>query len=104
MKNNNNNTIDAIDKMRNIINWVDYQNEDFNCKIRSISDIEKVYNYAIANDLEFVDNLPYNDYYTPKDNFKHSLAINKMLGYKLYDIEPISKATKNYFNKPVFKF
>lgn len=85
---------DAIDKMRAIIAWADWQNEDFNCKIKSIKDLEKIYDYVCANELEFIDNLPYNDYHTQEDNVKHALAINKLLGYKLYDVKKPSNEKK----------
>lgn len=72
--------INAIDKLRTIVNWADYQNEGFNQRIRTIEDIQKLYDYAQANDLEFLDE----PYQWGEGEQKHIKAINKLLGYKIY--------------------
>jgi hypothetical protein len=72
--------IDAIDKMRNIVAWADYQNEGFNLRVKSISDLEKLFDYANSNSLEFLDDTAYWE----EDEQKHIKAINKLLGYKIY--------------------
>jgi hypothetical protein len=46
----------AIDKMRIIVNWADNQAEYFNCLFTSISQIEKVFDFAKAKGYEFLDN------------------------------------------------
>lgn len=72
--------VSAIDKIRNIVSWADYQNEGFNERVKSISDLEKLYNYADKEGLEFLDDPAYWE----EDEEKHTKAINKLLGYKIY--------------------
>ena len=45
----------AIDKLRAIASWADYQNEGFNLQFTTINQIERVYDYAQKNNLEFMD-------------------------------------------------
>lgn len=73
----------SIEKMRKIVNWANFQNEDFNYKVKTISDWEKLFDYCEKEDIEFIDNIPYNDYYTYENNQRYMTEINKMLGYKL---------------------
>lgn len=77
----------AADKLRAIHNWMDWQSEDFNDKIQSIPDIEKVYDYTNANDLEFIDKLDL----PAIEVLKHHKAVNKILGYKLFYTSPKRK-------------
>lgn len=72
--------ISAIDKIRNIVSWADYQNEGFNERVKSISDLEKLYDYADKEGLEYLDQSAYWE----EDEEKHITAINKLLGYKIY--------------------
>lgn len=47
----------SANKLRSIVSWLDYQNEDLNYKFRSISDIEKAFDYCRkSQDVEFLDN------------------------------------------------
>jgi len=49
-------TVTAIEKMRNVISWANWQNETLNDKFKSISDIEKAYDYCQKHEvLEFLD-------------------------------------------------
>lgn len=45
----------AIDKLRAIVNWANFQNESFNQKFSDIKSLEKLYDYAQKHDLEFMD-------------------------------------------------
>lgn len=47
--------ISAIQKMRNIVAWANYQNEGFNDRFKTIKQIEKAYDFCIENDFEFLD-------------------------------------------------
>lgn len=76
----------AIEEMRNIVSLFDQHEEDFNSRIRSANDFILLYEYIINNGLEFIDNLPYNDYMDEDDNLFHAKSINKMLGYHIYNI------------------
>lgn len=69
--------MEAIDKLRNIVAWADYQNEHFNQKFKSVSDIEAVYNFCMENNLEFIDDLHLFD----QEGCK---KVEKLLGYSIY--------------------
>ena len=46
----------SIDKMRIVVSWADYQSEGLNERFKSISDIEKAFDYCKESDLvEFLD-------------------------------------------------
>jgi viroplasmin and RNaseH domain-containing protein len=45
----------AIEKIRNIVAWANYQNEGFNLLFKSIEQIEKAYDFCIENGFEFLD-------------------------------------------------
>jgi len=45
----------AIEKLRAVKNWADWQNEYINEKFQSIKGLEKAFDYAQANNLEFID-------------------------------------------------
>lgn len=62
--------IEAVDKLRNIANWIDWMDENFNSTIRSVSDFEKLYDYCQKSEIyEFADQLP-------------DRIVKKILGYK----------------------
>lgn len=47
----------STNKLRKMLNWLDYQNESLNDRFKSISDIEKAYDYCRkSQDVEFLDN------------------------------------------------
>jgi hypothetical protein len=48
--------MNAIEKLRAIASWADWQSEAINYEFKSIKGIEKAYNYAQKNNLEFIDN------------------------------------------------
>lgn len=74
----------ACDKLRDIAQWLNWQNENFNTEFKSISDIEKVYDACQKHDLEFADNL---DWESDEDE-EYLLAkeVNEILGYDYYNV------------------
>jgi hypothetical protein len=48
--------MNAIEKLRAINTWANWQSEAINYEFKSIKGIEKAYNYAQKNNLEFIDN------------------------------------------------
>lgn len=76
--------MDAIDKVRLMANWFDFQSEHFNQRIKTVNDIEKVYDYAVANDLEFMDEDYLFGELEEKERDRHMNVVNKMLRYKIY--------------------
>jgi hypothetical protein len=79
----NNTTMKAIEKMRAIVQWADYQSEYTNFKFKTIDDIEKIYDYCQANDLKFCDWNYLSDMGADNCN-KHAKAISKILKYNIY--------------------
>lgn len=45
----------AIDKLRIMQSWFDYQSEAFNMLFTSLKQLEQVFDYAQKNSLEFMD-------------------------------------------------
>lgn len=75
----------AIDLIRAIKAWADWQEESFNKKIKTVSHWEKLYKYAQDNNLEFLDYESFvNSDLTDEEILKHKKNINKILGYKIY--------------------
>ena len=71
----------AIDKLRNIVKWADYQNEGFNDRFKSVADIEKAFDYCHAKGLEFLDSQSLNqleddEFKTVKNELKTLLGYN----------------------------
>ena len=64
----------AVNKIRAIAAWADYQSEYFNEQFKSVADMERVYDYCQHTGVEFADDL-----IEP-----HTSEINKILGYKIY--------------------
>lgn len=74
----------ACDKLRRIANWLDYQDESFNDKFKSITDIEKCFDACERHDLEFADNLDWEEGDTEDEEYLLACDVNKILGYKYY--------------------
>lgn len=49
--------ISAVDKLRNIVNWYGWQNENFAQRFKTVLQLEQVYDFAKNNDFEFLDDL-----------------------------------------------
>lgn len=74
--------ITAAEKLRNIANWLDYQDENFNDRMTSIQMIEQVYDACNECDLEFADDLDWED--EDDEEFKLAKKINEIFGYPYY--------------------
>jgi hypothetical protein len=71
-----------IDKLRIIVNWANYQNEGFNDRFKSISDIEKAYDYCVENDIEFLDELQH--YLDKEERLKIVNDLKGILDYPIF--------------------
>jgi hypothetical protein len=69
--------MNAIDKLREITNWCNWQNEYINQNFKSIKGIEQAFNYAREHDLEFIDNDYLLDNFEGKELETHLKAIKK---------------------------
>lgn len=74
----------ACDKLRRIVNWLNYQDESFNQEMKTISDIEKVFDACERHNLEFADNLDWEDGDTEDEEYLLAEEVNEILGYRYY--------------------
>ena len=77
----------ACDKLRRMAKWLDYQDENFNDKFKSIADIEKCFDACELYFLDFADNLNWEDGDTDDDEYLLACEVNEILGYKYYKTE-----------------
>lgn len=63
----------AIEKLRTMVTWANFQDEGKNICFRSVKDIETAYDYCQEIDMEFVDML----------SESQQLALENRLGYCL---------------------
>lgn len=76
--------ITSVEKFRKINNWLNNQNEGVNYKFKSISDIEKVYDYCKKSDLiEFVDQQSLL-YLSTKEYKQVIKEVTEILGYNIF--------------------
>lgn len=47
--------MEAIEKLRQMTEWFNLQSEYFNQRFKTVEQLEKVYDYAKKNNLEFLD-------------------------------------------------
>ena len=76
----------ACDKLRRMVNWLNYQDENFNDKFQSIADIERCFDACERHGLEFADNLDWEDDDTGYEEYQLACDVNEILGYKYYRI------------------
>ena len=76
----------ACDKLRRIANWLDYQDENFNDKFQSVADIEKCFDACERHDLEFADDLDWEDDDTEDEARLLAKDVNEILGYRYYKV------------------
>ena len=77
--------ITAIEKIEAIKNWCDWMDYSFVEKIKSVSDLEKLFDFASSNNIEFVDyNGLSNATDTDKEAHDYMKQIEKILRYKVY--------------------
>lgn len=78
----------AVEKIRAIVYWLDYQAEGFNLKFQSISDIEKAYDYCTnSSRAEFLD-YDYMRYMKDEDLEEHNKIVKEvteLLGYNIFN-------------------
>ena len=74
----------ACDKLRRMVEWLNWQDENFNDKFQSVADIEKCFDACDKHDLEFADNLYWEDGDTEDEEYLLACDVNKILGYKYY--------------------
>lgn len=75
----------ACDKLRRMVQWLNWQDENFNDKMTSVSMIEQVFDACEKHDLEFADNLDWED--TDDEEYLLAKDVNKILGYEYYITE-----------------
>ena len=76
--------MEAIDKLRALINWANYQSEVFNERFISIGDIEIVYDYCqLHNSLEFLDSESLS-YLSNEEYDKVVSEVCLLLGYSIF--------------------
>lgn len=76
----------ACDKLREIANWLDYMDENFNNKFKSIADIERCYDACQAHSLEFADTLDWCDADDTDEEYVFAKEVNNILGFKYYNV------------------
>lgn len=76
----------ACDKLRRMVEWLNYQDENFNDKFQSVADIEKCFDACERHGLEFADNLDWEDDDTGYEEYKLACDVNEILGYNYYRI------------------
>ena len=74
----------ACDKLRRMVYWLNDQDENFNDKFKSIADIEKCFDACERHDLEFADDLNWEDGDTEDEEYLLAIEVNEILGYKYY--------------------
>ena len=74
----------ACDKLRRMVEWLDYQDENFNEKLTSVEMIEKMFDACERHSLEFADDLDWED----EEDEEYLLAgeVNEILGRKYYRV------------------
>lgn len=74
----------ACDKLRRMVQWINWQDENFNDEFKSVADIEKCFDACEHHSLEFADNLDWED--TDDEEYLLAKEVNEILGYNYYDV------------------
>lgn len=77
--------VTACDKLRRMVNWLNWQDENFNDKFKSVADIEKCFDACEGHSLEFADDLDWEDDDTEDEEYLLAKEVNEILGYKYYN-------------------
>jgi len=74
----------STDKLRRIASWLDYQNEGLNDKFKSISDIEKAFDYCKQSSIvEYLDSS--NMFYLDNEDYDLIVKeVTELLGYSIF--------------------
>lgn len=75
----------ACDKLRRMIQWINWQDENFNNEFKSVADIEKCFDACERHGLEFADSLDWEDGDTEDEEYLLACEVNRILGYKFYN-------------------
>ena len=75
----------ACDKLRRMVNWLNWQDENFNDKFKSVADIEKCFDACERHSLEFADNLDWEDGDIEDEEYLLAKEVNEILGHKYYN-------------------
>lgn len=76
----------ACEKLRRMVNWLNWQDENFNDKFKSVTDIEKCFDACERHSLEFADNLDWEDGDTEDEEYLLAKEVNEILGHKYYKV------------------
>ena len=74
----------ACDKLRRMVEWLDYQDENFNEKLTSVEMIEKMFDACERHSLEFADGLDWED--EEDEEYLLAVEVNEILGRKYYRV------------------
>lgn len=75
----------ACDKLRRMVQWINWQDENFNDEFKSVTDIEKCFDACERHGLEFADSLDWEDGDTEDEEYLLACEVNRILGYKFYN-------------------
>lgn len=81
---NTQNNIPVNEKLNNLVNWLNYHNQSYVDRIKTINDSVKLFDYCQTNDIEFFDNLNDSSYYTMQETEKFKTEICQLLGYNIF--------------------
>lgn len=73
----------ACEKLRRMVKWLNWQDENFNDEFKSVADIEKCFDACERHSLEFADSLDWED--TEDEEYMLACEVNEILGYKFYN-------------------
>lgn len=79
----------AVEKLRKLVTWCDYQNDDFIAMFQTIDEIEKCYDACHKHGLEFADNLTWDKDdpdYINSPQYLLAKEVNDILGTYKYKI------------------
>jgi len=74
----------SANKLRSIVGWLDYQNEGLNDRFKSISDIEKAFDYCKQSSIvEYLDSS--NMFYLDNEYYDFiGKEVTELLGYSIF--------------------
>lgn len=76
----------ACDKLRRMVQWINWQDENFNDEFKSVTDIEKCFDACERHGLEFADSLDWEDGDTEDEEYLLAKEVNEILGHNYYDV------------------
>lgn len=76
----------ACDKLRRMVQWINWQDENFNDEFKSVPDIEKCFDACERHGLEFADSLDWEDGDTEDEEYLLAKEVNEILGHNYYNV------------------